>query len=165
MTYKRNTNICSHGAFKSWYSMKVHENSDRHAFYLKFSFSRETWPRLAATHSVWQQQQSNSYSAPKVTHQRKEVWWWNNSGNRKKKFLSTTHGFRGFYKYSPGCVRHGWGWVLDSRKTSGEVWMVVKRQVSFTNSCVASVKSGLCSCTCFFRIDYYWLPQLYMNSP
>lgn len=83
MTYKRDTHLCSHGAFKSWYSVKVHENSDRHAFCLKFSFSRETWPRLAATHSVWQQQQSDSYSAPKVTHQQKEVWWWNNSENRK----------------------------------------------------------------------------------
>lgn len=72
------------------------------------------------------------------------------------------------YKYSPGCVRQGWGWVLDSRKTSGEVWTVAKRHLSFTNSCVASVRSGLCrvgplsaqpvhfSCTCFSCIYYYW---------
>lgn len=116
------------------------------------------------------------YSAPKVTHQQKEVWWWNNSENRKKppQFPSTTHGFRGLYKYSPGCVRHGWGWVLDSRKTSGEVWMVAKRHLSFTNSYVASVKSGLCrvglseftsaahASPVFY---YYWLPQLYMSGP
>lgn len=72
------------------------------------------------------------------------------------------------YKYSPGCVRHGWGRVLDSRKTSGDVWMVARRHLSFTNSCVASVSSGLrrvgplsaqrvhFSCTCFSCIYYYW---------